>query len=823
MDLSSRRLTAGELHWMLDPSVSSGRHRLESLATTTSSFPERLRLLQEECSLQDQQRIDDMNAEVETPTPLLADYEVISLKSRIEFPPDMAPYMRDFVEKLVGETEIMTHLKFQLPSPLFDNRAHYCLETFIPRHNIDLSTIAFDKQQPGRRLTLAQDENAFQELQMIGSYKRGDFHFTFSWYPGRDKIRTWRHQAWAECLYQWFVCLPLQVVSREQGILLGMWQFLSGVAITLNRLTGSVPSLFPKYTPSEVKDRLSTAYFRWLQDSKGFKLIGTEVIDFGRNIGESRVKRFPVIFEHPELGRLDFRTFIPHIRNRLERILAKERQAVAAKLVPQRMSIIAMHVPSLGEEGAIDRYLDIYHETYLEEIKSRRHEIDNLSSLPELTKTVLNEERTRYLVARIVSSNAKERGQKIENAMHKWKEAHAIMSCSDKFVDRQCSQYTSNIHKEVPLHGGVKEALLEAGLEDAALVMETQNEFEQTQASAELRQALTAARKPGVVDIVFWQVPSRWTVEEHQTFYGETCYKLEFVRSVQIGSSAPFWRLHALGVRYVSWIWNSSFFLVNQASIVLRRWNLFRESFDIRVPSVNHSTGKFDTVPVRTLRGRLVAILDWRRRILEKASTSEHIIRLREGLYLDICWAHFWTAMGVALGSASVVIYTICETVVGVAGAGLALVTSPVWSLLGNVGRHLFNALVHDCELDIGNNRRSPLFTHLFGIPNVVLSTVRGVFHLLKGTAVIAGGEARHVWNRFWHGLMTILLERAEVPTKAEGFFWSTSGPGMKTPFVLIDTDTAILALLAYLSQHELSAAQQEMYQDLSEPRCILA
>ena len=78
------------------------------------------------------------------------------------------------------------------------------------------------------------------------------------------------------------------------------------------------------------------------------------------------------------------------------------------------------------------------------------------------------------------------------------------------------------------------------------------------------------------------------------------------------------------------------------------------------------------------------------------------------------------------------------------------------------------------------------------------------------------------MWNRTWHGIMTSLLRCAEIPTQAEGFFWSTSGPGMKTPFVTIDSDTALLALMAYLTQEELTAARQEMRATLDEPRRIL-
>jgi hypothetical protein len=463
-------------------------------------------------------------------------------------------------------------------------------------------------------LTLANDADAFLELQQTGIYKRGDYHITFSWYPGREKIRTWRYEAWAESLFQWSVQLPLSVVGRERSILLGVWQFVSGVGITLNRLTGVVPTLFPRYTPGEMDEQLSKAYFQWLQDFEGFKLTATEVIDVGRRPhdflhGSTRSGRYPVIFEHPKLGTLDFRTFVPHIRNSLERILFKERQAVDARLGPQRMSIIATHISSLGEEGAIDRYLDMWHEAYLEAIKSRRRAIDNLSGFPDLTKTVLDQERASFLVARIVHLKAREREQKIEKEMNRWKDGHTVLACTGKFVDRHQAEVVPKVYGEVPLFEGIREAMVEAGLNDLALLMGTQARFEQSQGYSELRKSLAATRNAGVVKIVFLKVPSRWTVEEHRTS-GETYYALEFTRKVQVCSSAPFWRWQTFAARYVSWIWNSSFFLLNQASIALRRWNMLRTSFDIRVPAVNPSTGEFDTTPIRTLRGRLAAILD---------------------------------------------------------------------------------------------------------------------------------------------------------------------------------------------------------------------
>jgi len=253
-------------------------------------------------------------------------------------------------------------------------------------------------------------------------------------------------------------------------------------------------------------------------------------------------------------------------------------------------------------------------------------------------------------------------------------------------------------------------------------------------------------------------------------------------------------------------VWNSSFYMINKASIALRRWNPLIKEFTFRAPSVTLSTGEFVKAPARTLRGRLGALAEWKQTVIQKAMTGEHIIRLRDGLYLDMCWAHFWTTVGVGVSSVCVVGYTAIESCVVVTGSSIALVTSPVWGLLGSIGCGLFNALVYDRDLDLGDQSKGPLCRNVFGLHNVVASTLKGTFHFLKGAGCAVGGGLRFSWNVLWHGLMTTVLRRAEVPTRAEGFFWSTSGPGMKNPFILIDADTTSLALLVFLSEHELSA-----------------
>ena len=820
--MSMQKLTSGQLHWLLDPEI----HRGAAVWNPHSSFPERLKKLKEELEQQDRDLIEEIDESTELPTPLLANYDEVALLSRTPIPTNAQPYIRNFIETLIRDVSIQTNLKFQLPRPLFANN-DFRLETFIPHHRIDLSSIAYNDDSMRTRLTLAQDQEAFSNLKQTGIYKRGDYHITFSWYPGRDKIKHWRLEAWAEWLYQWSVQIPSVIVGRDRSILLGMWQFVEGVGITANRLTGLVPTWFPKYSRNEIEDECAKAYFQWLQDSEGFTVTATEVIKTGfKHMHQSFAppfERYPVIFVHPTRGSLDFRTSVPKIRQQLRSILSQAQSAAAAKMGTQRMSIIASLSQTMSEEEAIEQFLDTWHDTYLEAIESRRHSIDSLSIFPDLTATVLKEEQARIIVGRVVKSKQMEREAAIETEMNTWKDAHPLKAASEKFLGQQRDAVTAKVEDDLPLFDGVQDALMEASqLGSILLLVQSQDMFKNSSVLESHKKALQAARRPGVVDIVFLKIPSRWTVKWHPSPSGQTYYELDFCHRVKIRSSIPLWRWQTVVARYFSWIWNSSFCLMNKASIALRRWNLLCSEFEIRLPKVNPTTGEFLTTPIRTLRGRLAALLEWKENIIQKARSGEHIIRLREGVYLDTCWAHFWTTVGAALGGASLVVYTVVETSAVVAGASIALVTSPIWSLIGNIGLLLFNALVYDTDLDAGEKSKGPLQRNLFGIPNMLISTVCGAYHMFKGAAVAIGGEACHIWNQTWHGLMTLLLKRAEVPTRAEGFFWSTSGPGMKTPFVLIDTDTAILALLAYLSSQELTAARQEMHSELGEPRRTL-
>ena len=383
-----QKLTSGQLHWLLDPEI----HRGAAVWNPHSSFPERLQKLQEELEPQDRVFIEQIDESTELPTPLLASYDEVTLLSQTPIPSNTQPYIRDFIETLIRDVVIQTNLNFQLPRPLFANN-DFCLETFIPHHRIDLCSIAYSDDDSMRtRLTLAQDQEAFTNLKQTGIYKRGDYHITFSWYPGRDKIGHWRLEAWAESLYQWSVNVPSAVDGRDRSILLGVWQFVEGVGITANRLTGLVPTWFPKYSQNEIEDECAKAYFRWLQDSEGFAVTATEVIKTSvKHMPQSfapPVERYPVIFVHPTRGSLDFRTSVPKIRQQLHRILSEAQSAAAAKMGTQRMSIISSLSQTMSEEEAIEQFLETWHDSYLEAaIESRRHSIDSLSSFPALTAT----------------------------------------------------------------------------------------------------------------------------------------------------------------------------------------------------------------------------------------------------------------------------------------------------------------------------------------------------------------------------------------------------------------------------------------------------
>lgn len=877
-----------------------------------------------------------MDANIALPTTLLLprpfDYDRdlntnatrTTLTSEIDFPSRMEPYVKDFITTLVRDIDIATNLQFQLPEPLFDiglhladngSHEHQTLATQIPHHVADVSQIAFVKDSNGkkRRLALAEEHEAFQSLQNTGIYKRGNYHITFSWYPGRYKTRTWRHQAWAATLYEWTVKLPLTLVGSSKdgsSILLGLQQLVVGIGVAANRLAGGVvPSLLPKYTSKEIETECSKAYFEWLtttqeeeeeehqqqQDSSDarrpkFVVAATEIIDLDKariiksrnqkvtgiikeqhdhddhdhdhddhddhDIYEyhdrtKRVQRYPVIYEeqHPHKDnnradsnddgddeakngqilnlshRLDFRTHVPYIRDRVHNILAEAREATGLKMTSQRMTIIASRIADGDNElDAINGYLDQWFAAYLEAIASRKPLIDALSQIPNLTATVLQEEKARFLVSRIMQVNQNDRQKRIETAMQSWENSHPIQKTNPEFTSRQLARVTAKVEESVPTYQGLAHALVEMKLDDVALLLDTEDKFQRSKILANLQKALKKERTPGIVEIVFLKLPYRWTVErKHQSVQGGlTLYELNLYRKVHIRSSIPLWRLQILGARYLSWIWNSSFFWVQTATVALRRWNMFRDSFDIRLPSISSTTGRFNTRPIRTVRGRLLAIWEWKRRIVEKARAGEHIIRLREGVYLDMCWAHVWTTLGVGLSSASIVGYSIVETALVTLGAGLALVTSPIWSLVGNLGRYLFNAVIYDCELNAADNAVRPLLRNGFGLMTIGSSAVRGIFHVCNGAAIALFGEVCNIWNGLWHGFMTALLRWTEVPTRAEGFFWSTSGPGMKNPFVLIDADTSTLAILVHLSLQELSAARQEMFFVLGEPRRTL-
>lgn len=816
MDLSTK-LTAGQLSWLLDPEIAGVPPTIQK---SSLPLPDRLEKLNEN-NQETLRLVAQIDAHVDFPTQLLADYEEAPLLSQVHTPPDMQPYMKTFIETLVREINVKTSLKFQLPTPLFRNR-HFYLETTIPQHRVDLSTIAFDGT---KRLTLAGDVEAFSTLQKCGVYKRGDYDITFSWYPGRDKIKTWRYKRWAEAAYQWTVLLPSVIVGPEQSIGLGMWQLVSGIGISLNRLFGVIPTTFPKHTPDEIDRECAKKFFQWLIDEKGFTVTATEVIDNGslHRLGSSRVphiERYPVIFEHPEHGKLDVRIMVPKIRSAIADILEEVRVETYLNKGPKRMPMIASLSRDMPVEAASQRYAEVWHDCHLEVIEARRSEIDGLSSFPDLVSTLVQDRRAQFVVGRHTAARRNVLDDAIKREMQLWKKTHPVISKSSKYESRKLAALREIQETKGGLYSGLLHELEEMNLSEAALIVSLQDEFSESETLSMLKQDLQKARKPEKVEISMMKLPKNWTVRRVTQTNGFEVYELEFMRKVSILSSSPLWRLQAFAVRYFTSIWNSSFFLINKATVALRRWNLFRDSFDCRKPAVNLNTGQFLTTPIRTLRGRLSALCDWRKDVLRRARLGEHIIRIREGLYLDTCWAHFWTSMGVGLGSLSVIVYTTAETFVFVVGTGVALVTSPVWSLIFNLGYALHNALIYDSDLPHeGEKRKSPLMRNLLGIPTFLFSTLRGFFHSLKGAALSIGGEFRFLWDRTWHAIMTLMLRRAEVPTNAEGFFWSTSGRGMKTPYVLIDSDTAILALMAHLSRQELSAARSEMNAELNEPR----